>query len=115
MKKGLLFFIFFLISFTSLLNAQQVSTNWVTLSSNGGVPFALAIDGYGNVYTANSNNTVSKFDKYGSLIYQLNLNKQANAIGTDGLGNVYTANSDNTVSKISSSGQITQIWVDKTL
>jgi len=92
---------------------------WATLASgndqslqNGANPIDIAIDGSGNVYTANnSNNTISKVTSAGVVTQAwATLSTNPNAIAIDASGNLYTANGNSTISKVTSAGIVTQAW-----
>ena len=105
---------------TQITHAQAVTQAWATLASAS--PISIAIDGSGNVYTANyNNNTVSKVTSGGSVTQAwatLASNASPYGIAIDGSGNVYTANSgNNTVSKISANtwtGATSNAWATAT-
>ena len=96
-----------------ITHAQAVTQAWATVAQ----PWGIAIDGSGNVYTANyGNNTVSKITSDSTVTQPwatLDPNSYPQSIAIDGSGNVYTANygyNYNTVSKITSGGSVTQAW-----
>ena len=76
------------------------------LGETGDKPNAIAVDAFGNVYTANYNsNNVSKITPDGTSSILGTTGVSPRGIAVDGAGNVYTANySSNNVSKITPDG-----------
>ncbi|MFM8563759.1 MAG: hypothetical protein ACKOCE_07755, partial [Acidimicrobiia bacterium] len=65
------------------------------LGTTGTTPFGIALDGAGNVYTANyGSNDVSKITPAGVSTILGTTGSSPSAIALDAAGNVYTANYD---------------------
>lgn len=90
-----------------------VTKPWVTLAS-GANPFSISFDAAGNLYSANSNNTISKITPAGSVTQAwatlaAGSNPQFSVF--DPAGNLYVSCwGTSTVSKINSSGTVTDVW-----
>ena len=85
-----------------------------TLGPTRGLPNAIAIDGAGNVYTANINGTegtVTKFSADGKVTHYGPVGDGPADIAIDSAGNIFTANRFNdNVSKITPDGRIVIDW-----
>ncbi|MFM9126771.1 MAG: NHL repeat-containing protein [Solirubrobacterales bacterium] len=85
-----------------------------TLGPTNGLPAAIAVDGAGNVYTANSEGdmgTVSKITPDGKVTRFGPVGDGPAGIAVDSAGNIFTANRYNdNVSKITPDGKITIDW-----
>lgn len=78
----------------------------VTLAQTGAGPTGIAVDAFGNVYTANSrSNNVTKITASGKSSILGTTGKKPRGIAVDSSGNVYTSNLEsNTVTKITPAG-----------
>ena len=90
-----------------------VTKPWVTLASLAN-PFSISFDADGNLYSANSNNTISKITPVGFVTEAwATLAASANPqfMVFDPTGNMYVSCwGTSTVSKINSSGTVTDVW-----
>jgi hypothetical protein len=90
-----------------------VTKPWVTLAT-GANPFSISFDASGNLYSANSNNTVSKITPAGSVTQAwatLAASSNPQFMVFDPAGNLYVSCwGTSTVSKINSSGTVTNVW-----
>ncbi len=90
-----------------------INTTWVTLAS-GANPFSISFDGSGNLYSANSNNTISKITVAGSVTQAwatLAASSNPQFIVFDPAGNMYVSCwGTSKVAKINSSGTVTDNW-----
>lgn len=90
-----------------------VTKPWVTLGS-GANPFSISFDTAGNLYSANSNNTISKITPAGSVTQvwatlAAGSNPQFSVF--DATGNLYVSCwGTSSVTKINSSGTVTDVW-----
>ena len=95
-------------------SVATITQAWATLAGSAW-PYGIAIDGSGNLYTANfSDGTVSKITPSGTVTQAwatLASGTNPNGIAIDSSGNVYISNQyGNSVSKITSAGVVTQAW-----
>ena len=98
----------------SKITPEAVCTqSWATLAS-GTMPYSIAVDASGNVYTANFNNgSVSRITPAGVCTQSWATGIYPYSIAIDASGNVYTANSVfNTVSKISTATALPNVSED---
>ena len=90
-----------------------VTSNWVTLASLAN-PFSISFDASGNLYSANSNNTISKITSAGSVTQTwatLATSSNPQFMVFDPTGNMYVSCwGTSTVSKINSGGTVTDVW-----
>ena len=90
-----------------------VTKPWVTLAT-GANPFSISFDASGNLYSANSNNTISKITPAGSVNQAwatLAASSNPQFMVFDPTGNLYVSCwGTSTVSKINSSGTVTNVW-----
>ena len=90
-----------------------VTKPWVTLAT-GANPFSISFDAAGNLYSANSNNTISKITPAGSVTQAwatLAASSNPQFMVFDPTGNLYVSCwGTSTVSKINSSGTVTNVW-----
>ena len=90
-----------------------INTTWVTLAS-GANPFSISFDGSGNLYSANSNNTISKITAAGSVTQAwatLAASSNPQFMVFDPTGNMYVSCwGTSKVAKINSSGTVTDNW-----
>jgi hypothetical protein len=90
-----------------------VTKPWVTLAT-GANPFSISFDASGNLYSANSNNTISKITPAGSVTQAwatLAASSNPQFMVFDPTGNLYVSCwGTSTVSKINSSGTVTNVW-----
>ena len=90
-----------------------VTKPWVTLAS-GANPFSISFDAAGNLYSANSNNSISKITPAGSVTQAwatLAASSNPQFIVFDPTGNLYVSCwGTSTVSKINASGTVTDVW-----
>ena len=90
-----------------------VTANWKTLAT-GANPFSIAFDASGNLYSANSNNTISKITSDGSITNAwatLAANSNAQFMVFDAAGNMYVSCwGTSTVSKITPGAVVTETW-----
>jgi len=90
-----------------------INTSWVTLATVAN-PFSISFDASGNLYTANSNNTISKITPSGTVIQAwatLAANSNPQFMVFDPTGNLFVSCwNTSTVSKINSSGTVTNVW-----
>ena len=90
-----------------------ITNPWVTLAT-GANPFSISFDASGNLYTANSNNTISKITPAGSVTQAwatLAASSNPQFMVFDGNGNLYVSCwGTSTVSKINTSGTVTNVW-----
>ena len=90
-----------------------VTANWKTLAS-GANPFSISFDASGNLYSANSNNTISKITPTGTVTQAwatLAASSNPQFMVFDPSGNMYVSCwGSSTVSKINSSGSVTNVW-----
>ena len=90
-----------------------VTANWVTLAS-GAKPFSISFDASGNLYSANSNNTISKITPEGSVTQgwaTLAASANPQFMVFDPSGNMYVSCwGTSTVSKVNSVGTVTDVW-----
>lgn len=88
------------------VHAVQVTNDSSVLARTGAGPDGIAVDVFGNVYTANSRaNTVTKITPAGRASTLGSTGKTPRGIAVDSVGNVYTSNlGSNTVTKITPSG-----------
>ena len=90
-----------------------VTKPWVTLAT-GANPFSISFDAAGNLYSANSNNTISKITPAGSVTQAwatLAASSNPQFMVFDPSGNLYVSCwGTSTVSKINSSGTVTNVW-----
>jgi hypothetical protein len=90
-----------------------INTSWVTLATNAN-PFSISFDASGNLYSANSNNTISKINPAGSKTdawATLATGANPQFMVFDPTGNMYVSCwGTSTVSKINSSGSVTNVW-----
>lgn len=94
---------------------------WGSVGSGSGqfiTPRGIAVDAGGNVYVADQNTRVQKFDSSGTFILQFGIPGDVpggfvtpNKVATDSSGNVYvTDNFTNRISKFNSSGTFLATW-----
>jgi len=90
-----------------------INTSWVTLAT-GANPFSISFDASGNLYSANSNNTISKITPAGVVTQTwatLATGANPQLMAFDATGNLYVSCwGTSTVSKINSSGTVTNVW-----
>ena len=90
-----------------------VTKPWVTLAT-GANPFSISFDATGNLYSANSNNTISKITPAGSVTQAwatLAASSNPQFMVFDPSGNLYVSCwGTSTVSKINSSGTVINVW-----
>ncbi len=90
-----------------------INTTWVTLAS-GANPFSISFDGSGNLYSANSNNTISKITAAGSVTQAwatLAASSNPQFMVFDPAGNMYVSCwGTSKVAKINSTGTVTDNW-----
>ena len=90
-----------------------ITNPWVTLAT-GANPYSISFDASGNLYTANSNNTISKITPAGSVTQvwaTLAASSNPQFMVFDGNGNLYVSCwGTSTVSKINTSGTVTNVW-----
>jgi uncharacterized protein (TIGR02145 family) len=90
-----------------------VNTAWVTLAS-GANPFSISFDAAGNLYSANSNNTISKITPAGVVTQAwatLAASSNPQFMVFDPSGNLYVSCwGTSKVAKINSSGTVTDNW-----
>ena len=90
-----------------------VTKPWVTLAT-GANPFSISFDASGNLYSANSNNTISKITPAGSVTQAwatLAASSNPQFMVFDATGNLYVSCwGTSTVSKINTSGTVTNVW-----
>jgi len=90
-----------------------ITNPWVTLAT-GANPFSISFDASGNLYTANSNNTISKITPAGSVTQvwaTLDASSNPQFMVFDAASNLYVSCwGTSTVSKINSSGTVTNVW-----
>jgi DNA-binding beta-propeller fold protein YncE len=90
-----------------------VTKPWVTLAT-GANPFSISFDASGNLYSANSNNTISKITPAGSVTQAwatLAASSNPQFMVFDPTGNLYVSCwGTSTVCKINSSGTVTNVW-----
>jgi hypothetical protein len=90
-----------------------ITNPWVTLAT-GANPYSISFDASGNLYTANSNNTISKITPAGSVTQvwaTLAASSNPQFMVFDGNGNLYVSCwGTSTVSKINTSGAVTNVW-----
>ncbi len=90
-----------------------VTKPWVTLAT-GANPFSISFDASGNLYSANSNNTISKITPAGSVTQAwatLAASSNPQFMVFDPTGNMYVSCwGTSTVSKINTSGTVTNVW-----
>ena len=90
-----------------------VTKPWVTLAT-GANPFSISFDASGNLYSANSNNTISKITPAGSVTQAwatLATSSNPQFMVFDPTGNMYVSCwGTSTVSKINSGGTVTDVW-----
>lgn len=90
-----------------------VTKPWVTLAS-GANPFSISFDAAGNLYSANSNNTISKISPAGSVTQAwatLAASSNPQFMVFDPTGNLYVSCwGTSTVSKINTIGAVTNVW-----
>ncbi len=90
-----------------------VTANWKTLAT-GANPFSIAFDASGNLYSANSNNTISKITSGGIVTNTwatLAASSNPQFMVFDPTGNLYVSCwGTSTVSKINSGGTVTDVW-----
>ena len=90
-----------------------ITNPWVTLAT-GANPFSISFDASGNIYSANSNNTISKITPAGSKTdawATLATGANPQFMVFDPTGNMFvTCWGTSTVSKINSSGSVTNVW-----
>jgi uncharacterized protein (TIGR02145 family) len=90
-----------------------INTAWVTLAS-GANPFSISFDASGNLYSANSNNTISKITPAGVVTQAwatLAASSNPQFMVFDPTGNLYVSCwGTSTVSKINTSGTVTDNW-----
>lgn len=72
-------------------------------------PHQIATDPQGNVYASSEDGSVSKYDRWGSLLWTFDGHSSATrAVAVDSQGNVYSGSNDKTVRKLDPHG--TEIW-----
>jgi DNA-binding beta-propeller fold protein YncE len=90
-----------------------VTKPWVTLATVAN-PFSISLDAAGNLYSANSNNTISKITPAGSVTQAwatLATSSNPQFMVFDPSGNMYVSCwGTSTVSKINTSGTVTNVW-----
>lgn len=90
-----------------------VTANWKTLAT-GAYPFSIAFDGSGNLYSTNSNNTISKITSGGIVTNTwatLAASSNAQFMVFDAAGNMYVSCwGTSTVSKITPGAVVTETW-----
>ncbi len=90
-----------------------ITNPWVTLAT-GANPFSISFDASGNLYSANSNNTISKITPAGVVTQAwatLAASSNPQFMVFDPTGNSYVSCwGTSTVSKINSSGTVTNVW-----
>lgn len=90
-----------------------VTKPWVTLAT-GANPFSISFDVSGNLYSANSNNTISKITPAGSVTQAwatLATSSNPQFMVFDPTGNMYVSCwGTSTVSKLNSGGTVTDVW-----
>jgi streptogramin lyase len=90
-----------------------VTANWKTLAT-GANPFSISFDADGNLYSANSNNTISKITSGGIVTNAwatLAASSNAQFMVFDAAGNMYVSCwGTSTVSKITPSAVVTETW-----
>ncbi len=91
----------------------NITNPWVTLAT-GANPFSISFDGSGNLYSANSNNTISKITSAGSVTEAwatLATSSNPQFMVFDPTGNLYVSCwGTSKVAKINSSGTVTDNW-----
>ena len=91
----------------------NITNPWVTLAT-GANPFSISFDASGNIYSANSNNTISKITPAGVVTQAwatLAASSNPQFMVFDPTGNMYVSCwGTSTVSKINSSGTVTNVW-----
>jgi streptogramin lyase len=90
-----------------------INTSWVTLATNAN-PFSISFDASGNLYSANSNNTISKITPAGiktDTWATLAASSNPQFMVFDPSGNMYVSCwGTSKVAKINSSGTVTDNW-----
>ena len=90
-----------------------VTKPWVTLAT-GANPFSISFDASGNLYSANSNNTISKITPAGNVTQAwatLATSSNPQFMVFDPNGNMYVSCwGTSTVSKVNSGGTVTDVW-----
>lgn len=90
-----------------------VTANWKTLAT-GANPFSIAFDASGNLYSANSNNTISKITSGGIITNAwatLAVSSNPQFMVFDAAGNMYVSCwGTSTVSKITPGAVVTETW-----
>jgi len=90
-----------------------ITNPWVTLAT-GANPFSISFDASGNLYSANSNNTISKITPAGVVTQAwatLATSSNPQFMVFDLSGNMYVSCwGTSTVSKINTSGSVTNVW-----